>query len=171
MLATRPSSRPQPPWVPRNIHQLPFITASAPHQPILRALTAPQPQQSCPCLQHRYLLRSLQFSVQHLPVTHFPPRFPHAGLLPPPFCSAGPTRRRGSSTHLTPRPSLLRSTWAFESLCYESVTLQSDAADHYSDRGYLYPRHPLRPRSLPSRPIGLPGRSAAASLLSPVVNM
>ena len=136
MLPTRPPSRPQLLQVPQNIHLLPFITARAPHQPILRARTAPQPQQSCPCLKRLRLLGSMQFSVQYLPAPQFPPRTSPVGLLSPPLCPTGPMCE-ASSTHFTPRPSLPRSVWASEPLCYDSVTLLSDPAGQRSDRSCL----------------------------------
>ena len=104
MLPTRPLSRPQPLQVPQNIHLLLFITARAPHQPILRARTAPQPQQSCPCLRRHCLMGSMQFPMQYHPASHLSPRSPLPGSCLPLFaplvlCARPP---RPTSHHVPP---------------------------------------------------------------------
>ena len=92
------------------------------------------------------------------------PSLPSAGFLPPPLSPTCPMCE-ASPTHFTPRPSLPRSTWASEPLCYDSVTLLSDPAGQRTDRSSV----PSRPRSILSRILRRSVVPAAASLLSPVV--
>ena len=138
MLPARPPSRPQPLQAPQNIHLLPFITARAPHQPILRARTAPQPQQSCPCLRRHCLMRSMQFPMQYHPASNLSPRSPLPGSCLPLFAPLALCARPPRPTsQFTPRSSLPRSAWASEPLCYDAVTLLSDSAGQRSDRSCL----------------------------------